>query len=318
MPSSTRLAHISAQLVAPSASPPPWPWLEVRPEAQLVRPSGHSDVRPTTDVAVALRNFEEEGFCIVKDALSPSEVTLFRDHLLGVMGDNRHVDGTTGPRLDPATRRFTEPLEPPLEMTSLGNTAEGEYAQANVGCGRAFHSGDFGGVYGDECRLGVEGYIRHDPRIATIGCDQTRGGVDVIDALLGEDFRAVYTDGFIEYPGAANLAWHADQPFIVRDSLVLLTHLSAHGCVLTQGMQTFAGKPVDVSARVTALYMLSDFTPYNGGTWVLPRSHKLPPSEHPHSTWSKKQKGSFHPDAVAAAGPAGSVLIVSAHCPPSW
>ena len=60
-------------------------------------------------------------------------------------------------------------------------------------------------------------------------------------------------------------------------------------------MQTFAGKPVDVSARVTALYMLSDFTQYNGGTWVLPRSHKLPPGEHPHDTWSKEQRHSAFP-----------------------
>ena len=280
-----RLAHVAAHVVAA-----PFPWVDAPPEAQLVRPSGRSDVRPTTDASVALRNFEKEGFCIVKDALSPSEVAMYRDHLLAVMGDRRHLL-ENGLRADPAARKLTTPPDPPFELTSRIRELQTERhaVRANAGRGDAFHNGDFGLLYNDECRCGIEGYIRHDPRLAAVGCDRTRTAVGgVIEPLLGEDFRVVYTDGFVEYPGAANLGWHADGPFI-----------------------SFSGKPIDASPRVTTLWMLSDFTPYNGGTWVLPRSHKLPKGEHPQDTWSEEQKQSFHANAVAAAAPAGSVLIVS-------
>eukprot|EP01052_Picozoa_sp_SAG31_P031436 SAG31_NODE_3330_length_4398_cov_5.734589_4_plen_105_part_00 len=88
----------------------------------------------------------------------------------------------------------------------------------------------------------LQGYIRHDPRWGRLGCE-TKPVLDVIEPLAGQDWRVVYTDGFVEYPGASALAWHSDGP-----------HLS------------FGGKELDVSPRITSLWMLSDFTPYNGGT----------------------------------------------------
>ena len=99
-------------------------------------------------------------------------------------------------------------------------------------------------VYNDELRLGVEGYVRHDPRWAAQGCE-TPIVSTLLDSLMGADYRVVYTDGFVEYPGASALGWHSDGP-----------HLR------------FAGKPLDASPRITSLWMLSDFTKYNGGTWV--------------------------------------------------
>ena len=40
-----------------------------------------------------------------------------------------------------------------------------------------------GGVYGDDLRLGIEGYIRHDPRWGSVGCE-TRRILDVIEPLI--------------------------------------------------------------------------------------------------------------------------------------
>ena len=77
--------------------------------------------------------------------------------------------------------------------------------------------------------------------------------------------------------------------------------------------------------------MLSDFTPYNGGTWVIPGafisrvwtldslkravftwepgSHRRKyPDEHP-TNWPEEQRQTWTHDSVPATAPAGSVLI---------
>ena len=135
----------------------------------------------------------------------------YRDHLLGVMGDRRYLDAD-GRRKDPATRRFTEPPDPPPDRLYPGDLDR--FPRLHQGEGSQFHNGDFsapfngGGVYGDDLRLGIEGYIRHDPRWGSVGCE-TRRVLDVIEPLMGADFRVVYTDGFVEYPGAKALSWHS-------------------------------------------------------------------------------------------------------------
>ena len=135
----------------------------------------------------------------------------YRDHLLGVMGDRRYLDAD-GRRKDPATRRFTEPPDPPPDKLYPGD--HNRFPRLHEGEGSQFHNGDFsapfngGGVYGDDLRLGIEGYIRHDPRWGSVGCE-TRRVLDVIEPLMGADFRVVYTDGFVEYPGAKALSWHS-------------------------------------------------------------------------------------------------------------
>ena len=56
--------------------------------SSTARPAGSSAVKPTRDAAVALADFVRDGFCILEGVLSPEQVVLYRDHLLGVMGDN--------------------------------------------------------------------------------------------------------------------------------------------------------------------------------------------------------------------------------------
>ena len=142
---------------------------------------------------------------------------MYRDHLLGVMGDRRHL-GPDGRRLDPATRRFTEPeVVPQRDNRSYSTMQPG----INAGEAHRYHNGAFGGRYGDELRLMVEGYVRfdrrctrmivhdlcsscklcslfrvvaqvrHDTRWAAVGC-QTPRVCEVIEPLMGADFRVVY------------------------------------------------------------------------------------------------------------------------------
>ena len=199
------------------------------------------EVAPTTDTSTALRNFEEDGFCILKGVLSPAQVAMYRDHLLGVMGDLTFLDNA-GRRRDPATACYTEPsVVPPRDERSYTLFSEDDrFTHVNAGQGQHWHNGDFGGRYGDELRLMVEGYVRHDPRWAQQGCDNARVRA-VIEPLLGDDFRVVYTDGAVDYPGASALGWHSDGPIL-----------------------NFNGKTLDASPRITSLWMLSDFTAENG------------------------------------------------------
>ena len=78
-------------------------------------------------------------------------------------------------------------------------------------------------------------------------------------------------------------------------------------------MQQF-GEPIDVMGRLTTLWMLTDFTPDNGATLVVSRSHK--PGFK--ASWSKEDVTSVtgvsphHPEAVHAVGNAGDVLVFDA------
>ena len=166
---------------------------------------------------------------------------MYRDHLLGVMGDWNFLDDT-GNRRDRAAARYTEPtVVPPRAQRSYTLFSEEmRFPHVNAGQGQRWHNGDFGGRYGDELRLMVEGYVRHDPRWAAQGCENERVRA-VIEPLLGDDFRVVYTDGAVDYPGASALGWHSDGPVL-----------------------RFNGKPLDASPRITSLWMLSDFTAENG------------------------------------------------------
>jgi hypothetical protein len=133
--------------------------------ARRQRP-GAPPIRPTTHLSTALANFEDEGFCILKGVLDAAQVSMYRAHLLSVMGDLRYLN-VDGKRLDPATARFTEPsVTPPREERSYTISAESQFDHANVGEGQRWHNGDFEGRYADELRLMIEGYVRHDPRWA--------------------------------------------------------------------------------------------------------------------------------------------------------
>jgi hypothetical protein len=72
---------------------------------------GVTSVAPTTDAATALADFDREGFCVLQGVLSPSQVQLYRDHMLGVLGTHPgERDAGGGSREHPPWAPFIRPL----------------------------------------------------------------------------------------------------------------------------------------------------------------------------------------------------------------
>jgi ectoine hydroxylase-related dioxygenase (phytanoyl-CoA dioxygenase family) len=60
---------------------------------------------------------------------------------------------------------------------------------------------------------------------------------------------------------------------------------------------------------LTAIWMLDDFTPRNGATRLVPRTHRIPrliPKAY-------AQPLAHHPDEIVVTGKAGSVLVFNGH-----
>ena len=59
--------------------------------------------------------------------------------------------------------------------------------------------------------------------------------------------------------------------------------------------------------HINTLWMLSDFTPANGATWLIPRSHMQPAHDAPQAAWTHDEQLQPRLGAVHAAAPAGCV-----------
>jgi hypothetical protein len=74
---------------------------------------------------VALADFRREGFCILHQVLSPEQVAAYRDHLLGVMGDRRHLGPDGRRRVQPwAAAAASCNHRPTLLSTRLNSRAQ--------------------------------------------------------------------------------------------------------------------------------------------------------------------------------------------------
>jgi ectoine hydroxylase-related dioxygenase (phytanoyl-CoA dioxygenase family) len=83
----------------------------------------------------------------------------------------------------------------------------------------------------------------------------------VLEGALGPGYRVSYVTGYVTGPGRERDIWHADWPFNQRNSV----HIPA--------------PYPDFCAHLTVFFMLTDFRPENGATFLLPGSHKHP--DHP-------------------------------------
>jgi len=143
-------------------------------------------------------------------------------------------------------------------------------------------------------RIGVEGvgvlkqvvnatqcFAEHlaDPRI-----------LGVADELLGDFVRISCTDAVINHPGNRRGYWHADWPYNATNS----THLRA--------------PYPDALMHLSSIWMLTDFSAENGGTFVLPGSHRIP-SNPATGDMAGVDQDAAHPDERQAIGPAGGVLL---------
>jgi hypothetical protein len=132
----------------------------------------------------------------------------------------------------------------------------------------------------------VPGIINHEQSFAPYLADERM--MKLAGALLGDQLRISFTSAIINQPGNARGAWHADWPFNQRNA----------GHV-----------PVpypDAVFHLTTLWMLSPFGGDNGGTLIVPGSHRSSSNPTDGNTFPSETP---FPTEQHAHGEAGSVLV---------
>lgn len=133
----------------------------------------------------------------------------------------------------------------------------------------------------------VSGYINWDQSLAPYLADDRV--LLLVNAMLGHDPRISFTSATINEPGNDRGAWHADWPFNQRNA----GHI-----------------PVpypDAVMHLTTIWMLSPFSKENGGTLVVPGSHRC--SNNPTGSNGVPEIEPY-PTETHACGRPGSVLIM--------
>ena len=111
----------------------------------------------------------------------------------------------------------------------------------------------------------------------------------LVKAQLGGHVRISFTTATINHPGNERGGWHADWPFNQRNA----GHIP---------------EPYpDMCAHITTLWMLSPFTGENGGTLIVPGSHR---TERNPTGDMEMDPMAQHPDECHAEGEAGCVLAL--------
>lgn len=133
----------------------------------------------------------------------------------------------------------------------------------------------------------VGGFIAFDQALAPYLAD--RRVLDPIEGILGPLVKISFTTATINLPGNPRGNWHADWPF----------------------NQNNAGHVVapypDIPMHITTLWMLSAFSAENGGTLIVPGSHRE--SNNP-TGGNGIDPAASHPNEMNASGKAGSVLLL--------
>lgn len=176
-------------------------------------------LRPTTDLAQARRDLDEAGFCIVKDALSPSLVAELKAKVI--------------------------------------QQADGEAA-----AGVAWYDSKTNQRI---WMLPNKGQIFRELAVHPLADE-------LIGYLLGEDFLLSSLTANIARPGGDPMGLHSDQGYI--------------------------DYPTPKPAVANILWMLDGFTDANGGTRVIPGSHRF-----------KNWRAETGRPTIAAEGPPGAALI---------
>lgn len=121
----------------------------------------------------------------------------------------------------------------------------------------------------------------------------------LVGAMLGENFRISFTSAILNEPGKARDTWHADWPFNQQKA-----------CRVPSPYP-------DAIMHITTLFMLSPFTAANGGTLVVPGSHRSPGNPTGKNGVEPTQP---YPTEYRVLGEAGSVLVFDSrlwHCSPA-
>jgi hypothetical protein len=133
----------------------------------------------------------------------------------------------------------------------------------------------------------VPGLINFDQSVAAyIADDQV---LAVAEQLLGKNLRVSFTTLLTNEAGKQRSPWHADWPYNQRNAC----HMPA--------------PYPDLVMHLTALLMISPFTEQNGGTLVVPGSHREP--TNPTDPTLGIDPHAAHPDEFCVTGSAGSVAL---------
>ena len=114
--------------------------------------------------------------------------------------------------------------------------------------------------------------------------------MDVVDALFGPYARVSCTDCVINYPGNERGYWHSDWPYNATNASHIPTPYP------------------DALLHLSSIWMLTDFNDQNGGTFVVPGSHRS--DNNPSAgLMDDIDRDAPYPSEMQVKGSAGSVLI---------
>lgn len=114
--------------------------------------------------------------------------------------------------------------------------------------------------------------------------------LDVTRAFFGEHVRISCTDCVINQPGCGRGYWHADWPYNQTNA----SHIPA--------------PYPDALLHLATIWMLTDFTPENGGTLLVPGSHRFAGNPSADNLGGIDRDAPY-PTEFHAVGSAGSVLL---------
>ena len=170
-----------------------------------------------------------------------------------------------------------EGIVPPREVESIRRSVEDTVAARRDPGAQAARRG-----------IGhLSGIISYDQSFAHYLADARV--MHLVRSMLGQHPRISFTTGTINYPGNERGGWHADWPFNQRNA----GHVPA--------------PYPDAVMHLTSLWMFSPFTAENGGTLLVPGSHRS--RNNPTGNNGVDPLASY-PDEHNATGAAGSVLLL--------
>ncbi len=143
-------------------------------------------------------------------------------------------------------------------------------------------------------RIGVEGVgsvrqvVNHTQTFTPYLAD--RRLMDLAESIFGPHVRISCTDCVVNNPGCGRGYWHADWPYNQTNA----SHIPA--------------PYPDTTIHLSTIWMLTDFTSENGGTLVIPGSHKSP--QNPSAgDLSGIDRDAPYPTEMHITGKAGSVFV---------
>lgn len=133
----------------------------------------------------------------------------------------------------------------------------------------------------------AQAMVNHAPLLASV-CASPRI-MEPVSSILGQGVRVASTSGLVNFPGNERGYWHADWPY-------------------NQNLATCVRPPYgDMAMQLSAILMLTEFSPHTGATWILPGSHRLP--DNPTSSDSAADRARPRSGAIQACGAPGSMLL---------